>query len=284
MFNIFKKKSKKENKEEVNPFKEYQQQFTWMIHNGKTVEEFINDIAKDIEPSIDIKKLSLFLKDYENIYQKEQNEKILYKNPQKPSEILSVKKINNEAYICLSYLKQSNIYKTDFLVKTGDWKDIQKYKQSYIDYLNEEKKFHDFMIEGNQKIDDHTELKIKTSSCHKVIVSLEKDGQSIGERRVSFSPFQTYLRLGIFTVCGASDVNSDEIGKGYGKILYNTIDKILPYQQIPHGYEGAPYQLSSYSENFWKKRNEYRVTPLVLDTFKEQNEEMKRINQVPLNA
>ena len=38
MCNTFKKKSKQENKEDVNTCEKYQQQSSWMIHNGKTVE------------------------------------------------------------------------------------------------------------------------------------------------------------------------------------------------------------------------------------------------------
>ena len=127
-------------------------------------------------------------------------------------------------------------------------------------YLDEYEKYKDIIFTGQYSKNDYN-INIKKENL-KLSVELYKDNDLVGCRDMEFSPFESYYRLGIFTICGSADIFEKKyIGKGYGKALYDIIDNVIHYQQIPHGYQGAPFSLSQHSGNFWKKRNEFKVIP-----------------------
>lgn len=265
-------------------YEQYTSEYNNFLNYGKTVSDFMSKIHTPINKEQTI-KLTEKLKEFENIYFPEDNEEILYVNPKKPSEMITSKNIDNRLYLCLVYANTSNTYKTEYLCKIEQ--DTQYNQYYFVDlykkYLLEKEKFNSLILSGEKNISKEIRISFLLSNTHQCNIKIFKNDIEIGHRLMEFSPFKTFLRLGIFTINGATTVKDDYIGKGYGKLLYNTVDEIFPYQQIPHGYEGSPYGLSDFSEKFWQKRDIYRKTPIVLDYFKDQNENINKLNNCFLN-
>lgn len=137
---------------------------------------------------------------------------------------------------------------------------VHAYEQHLTDIL-------DIELSGTKIINEQFSIKIE-KNCEESNIGFEfilmdSENRKCGSRVISINPFLSYLKLGVFTVSGSSSINKELIGKGCGKALYDTVDKILPYHQIPHGYADAIGGLSNYSREFWKKREKYIMTPPV---------------------
>ena len=266
-------------KQDTFDYEKYLVEYDSFLNYGKRIEDFISEIPTKLNEK-QILNLTKKLYEFENVYLPDMDEEILFTNPQKLSEMITLKMVNNQSYLCLVFANSSYSYKTKYLCKIDNDTKYNKYYfiDLYKKYLEEKEKFNSMIFSGNKIIDEEINVDFLLSHSNQCCIKIFKNEMKIGHRLMEFSPFETFLRLGIFTINGATTVNDDYIGKGYGKILYDTVDDIFPYQQIPHGYEGSPYGLSDYSEAFWNKRDNYRKTPLVLEYYENQNVEINNLN------
>ena len=214
-----------------------------------------------------------------NKYSASKNEKILYINPNNPEHLLISKKINkNEWYICEIKKQIMFTYKKKYIAKINNLEDEQEITNLFKNYITEHEKYKDIYFTGQYSKNDYI-IDIKKDD-EKLSIELYKDNNLVGCRDMEFSPFECYYRLGIYTICGSADIfEKQDLGKGYGKALYDIIDKLMHYQQIPHGYQGAPFSLSPYSDNFWKKRNVFRITPEPLESRIQNDAILQDINK-----
>jgi hypothetical protein len=257
-------------------------------YRGMSIEKFINLFPDN--PLFKNKENIEYLKYKEKYYKTNCNEKILYQNPKDFTEMLILRKINNKDYIVMVNDDKTllEFFSSKILTQVNSNKEIEIIINKYKNYLDEKDKYLDLEIRGNKKIDDLTlEITKKDDRYSLVFLKLDEDKNRtvIGMRQMNFSPFESYLKLGLFTICGASKIyNKDYIGKGYGKILYDTIDKLTPYIQIPHGYAGAPFNLTDDSTNFWNKRNKFRPLPDILSIYKKQEDDLNKLNNRDNNS
>lgn len=214
-----------------------------------------------------------------NKYSVLKNEKILYINPNDSEHLLISKKINdNEWYICEINKQIMFTYKKKYIAKISNLEEEKEITDLFKNYIVEHEKYKDISFLGQYSKNDYM-IDIKKEG-KKLSIELYKDNNLLGCRDMEFSPFECYYRLGIYTICGNSDIfEKDCLGKGYGKALYDIIDNVIHYQQIPHGYQGAPFSLSQYSDNFWKKRSLFKVIPEPLENRTQNDDILKNINQ-----
>ena len=257
-------------------------------YRGMSIEKFMelfpdNPIFKN-KDNID------YLKYKEKHYNVGANEKLLYQNPKNLTEILLLREINNKKYIVMinddKHLLE--FFTSKILTKVTSNKEIEIITNKYKEYLDEKQKYLDLEIQGHKKMDDLTLEITKKDERYRLVFIKVNDNKKrtvIGMRQMEFSPFESYLKLGLFTICGASKIyDKNYIGKGYGKILYDTIDNLTPYIQIPHGYAGSPFNLTEDSTNFWTKRNLFRPLPNILSTYVKQEDDLNKLNDINNNS
>lgn len=237
-------------------------------------------------------ELSSYLLPYEMLYKPEDGEKIILKNVcltqeegKKPGNMITIKMINDEPHICFVHPIKDNYYKATVICKESDLltrHDVIKLYKQYEQYIDDWKHL---VLEGEQKIDKNVVADFRMSSYNQFEVALNhlEYKYEIGRRTINMSPFESYIKLGIPTVNGSSRMLYPFIGEGYGRKLYDIVDNVLPYQQIPHGYAGAPYDLSKDSTRFWEKRNQHRVTPTIRDDIAAQMDYIDSINDIMCN-
>lgn len=183
------------------------------------------------------------------------NEKLLYKDEK--YHLVSLK-MNDNRYLIYNY--KSNMKE---VIDITD--NINQTKKIIDQYFNELLHFNNLILDGKKIISDNLYLKITKQQNEDLYVKLIQNDKIIGSRSSSFNPLETFFKLGVLTVSGSSSLLNDYIGQGLGLKMYETIDKILPYQQIPHGYAGSPGSLTSFSKNFWSKRKQYLAFPDIIE-------------------
>ena len=201
------------------------------------------------------------------------NENLLYKND---SYYLVSLKMDDGRYVIYNYV--SNMKK---VIDITD--DINKTKKMISEYFSALHDFDNLILDGEKKLSDTLHLKIIKQQNSDLNVKLIQDNKIIGSRSSSFNPLKTYFKLGILTVSGSSSLSNDFIGQGFGRKMYETIDSLLPYQQIPHGYAGSPGSLTHYSKTFWEKRKKILAFPDIKDDKLKLEKEIDELSDIDLN-
>ena len=159
-------------------------------------------------------------------------------------------------------------------------KELNYINKKIEEYYKISKEFNDLELTGKRIIKENYYIEIlKTQYRNRMFFTLYEKDKVIGSRAININGLTTFLALNAFTISGGSNLDKEYIGKGLGLLLYDTVDKTLPYQQIPHGYAGAMGCLTEYSRNFWENRRKNKTVP----TLDKENEDkinyISRINQ-----
>ena len=137
------------------------------------------------------------------------------------------------------------------------------------EYYKIRKNFFDTELKGKRYFNENIYVEIlKAENQNRIFFTLYDKDNKIGSREININGLKTFLALDIFTISGGSQLKADYIGKGLGLFLYDTVDKTLPYQQIPHGYAGAPGCLTDDSKKFWERRKQKKILPVLEDKSK----------------
>lgn len=252
---------------------------------GQTFEDFIKDFEE--LPPLHDEFNRKYIAQYEKSYPVKNNEQILFVNPDLQSEMLLLREHDNKQSIVLvkEHPHLADVFSASYLTEINDSISVDEVVNHYKQYIEKCNDFKNLEFYGERSINDDLKMEVSKHNAGLSVLILKKElrpngnREIIGSRKLDLSPFVTYLRLGVLTVCGASQIREQQyIGKGYGKIMYDTVDKIIPYLQVPHGYEGTPYGLTEYSRTFWEKRKQHIVLPEVLDKYAVQNDELEKLN------
>ena len=191
-----------------------------------------------------------------------------------------LKNINLLDYECKTYLSFSRF--DPYFTYVESKKELLIMAQKILKHNRTSNDFWYLELWGERKQGDYT-IKIKKDIGERAFFDLYYKNEKIGYRIVEFNPLQCYLNLDVMTISGGSEIEKDFIGKGLGRFLYDTIDSIIPYQQIPHGYAGAVGGLTDYSNNFWKNRRENQAVPVISDAATKKLKELDYINKIRIS-